>query len=141
MQIPLLNNNERLRDLTKSKITVAGHCGNRGEMVSLGKLKIRLSLQIKAIGKEHQVAFSIYSFLTQERKGGVIDTSCAMCLVAQSCLSLCPPMDCSPPGSSSVHGILQARILGWVAMPSSRGSSQHRDQTQVSHIAGRFFTI
>ena len=44
MQIPLLNNNERLRDLTKSKITVAGHCGNRGEMVSLGKLKIRLSL-------------------------------------------------------------------------------------------------
>ena len=38
-------------------------------------------------------------------------------------------------------GILQARILEWVAKPSSRGSSQHRDQTQVSHIAGRFFTI
>ena len=38
-------------------------------------------------------------------------------------------------------GILQARILEWVAMPSSRGSSQPRDQTQVSHIAGRFFTI
>ena len=41
---------------------------------------------------------------------------------------------------SSVHGILQTRILDWVAMPSSRGSSQPRDQIQVSHIAGRFFT-
>ena len=59
-------------------------------------------------------------------------------LVAQSCLTLCNPMGYSPPGSS-VHGILQARILEGVAMPSSRGSSQPRDRTQVSHIAGRFF--
>ena len=49
-------------------------------------------------------------------------------------------MDCSPP-DSSVHGILQVRILECVAMPSSRGSCQSRDQTQVSHIAGAFFTI
>src|SRR5574337_612499 len=49
-------------------------------------------------------------------------------------------MDCSPPGSS-VHGILRARILEWVAIPFSRGSSQPRDQTQVSCIAGSFFTI
>ena len=49
-------------------------------------------------------------------------------------------MDCSPPGSS-VHGILQARILEWVAIPLSRGSSQSRDQTQVSQIAGGLFTI
>jgi len=63
-----------------------------------------------------------------------------LCLVAQSCLTFCDPFDCSPPGSS-VHEILQARILEWVAMSSSRGSSQPRDQTQVSHIAGRFFTI
>ena len=47
-------------------------------------------------------------------------------LVAQSCLTLCDPVDCSPPGSS-VHGILQARILGWVAISFSRGSSQPRD--------------
>ena len=60
-------------------------------------------------------------------------------LVAQSCLTLCNPMDCSPPGSS-VHGILQARILESAAIPFSRGSSRPRDQTQVSHIAGRFFT-
>ena len=46
-----------------------------------------------------------------------------------------------PLPDSSVHGILQARILEWVAVPFSRGSSQSRDQTQVSHIAGRFFTI
>ena len=50
-------------------------------------------------------------------------------------------MDCTLPGSS-VHGILQARILEWVAVPFSRnGSSQSRDQTQVSHIGGRFFTV
>ena len=54
--------------------------------------------------------------------------------VAQSCLTLCNPMD------YTVHGILQARILEWVAFPFSRGSSQPRDQTQVSSIAGRFFT-
>ena len=60
-------------------------------------------------------------------------------LVAQSGLTLVDPMDCSPPGSS-VHGILHVRILEWVAMPSSRGSSQPRDRTQVSLIAGRFFT-
>ena len=52
----------------------------------------------------------------------------------------CNPMDCSPPGSS-VHGILQARILKWVGIPFSRGSSWPRDQTRVSCIAGRFFTI
>ena len=49
-------------------------------------------------------------------------------------------MVCSPPGFF-VHGILQARILEWVSIPFSRGSSQPRDQTQVSSIAHRFFTI
>ena len=63
-----------------------------------------------------------------------------LCSVAQSCPTLYDPMDCSPPGSS-VHGILQARILEWVAMLSSRGSSQPRNRTQVSHIAGGLLTI
>ena len=54
--------------------------------------------------------------------------------VAQSCLTLCDPVD------YTVHGILQARILEWVALPCSRGSSQPRDQIQVSCIAGGFFT-
>ena len=61
-------------------------------------------------------------------------------LVFQLCLTLCNPRDCSPPGSS-VHAILQARILEWVAIPFSRGSSQPRDQTLVSYIGDRFFTI
>ena len=61
-------------------------------------------------------------------------------LVAQSCLTLWDPVNCSLPGSS-VHGIIQARILEWVAIPFSRGSSQPRDWTQVSYTAGRFFTI
>ena len=57
----------------------------------------------------------------------------------QSCLTFCKSMDCSPP-DSSVHGISQTRTLECVAMPFSRGSSQLRDQTQVSCFAGRFFT-
>ena len=57
------------------------------------------------------------------------------CEVAQSCPTLSEPMDCSLPGSS-IHGIFQAKVLKWVAMPSSRGSSQSRDRTQVSHIVG-----
>ena len=56
-------------------------------------------------------------------------------LVAQSCPTLCNPMGCSPP-DSSVHGVLQARILEWVAIPFSRRSSQSRDWTWVSCIAG-----
>ena len=54
--------------------------------------------------------------------------------VTPSCPTLCDPVDCT------VHRILQATILEWVAVPFSRGSSQPRDQTQVSHTAGRFFT-
>ena len=60
--------------------------------------------------------------------------------VAQLCPTLCDHMDCSSQASLSM-GILQARILEWVAMPFSRGSSQPRDWTWVSRIAGRFFTI
>ena len=54
--------------------------------------------------------------------------------VTQLCLTLCDPVD------YTVHGILQARILEWVAFPFSRGSSQPRDRAQVSCIAGRFLT-
>ena len=66
------------------------------------------------------------------------------CKPLQSRPTLCNPMDCSPPGSS-VHGVLQARTLEWVTMPSSRGhnTSQPRDWTHIScssHMVGRFFT-
>ena len=60
--------------------------------------------------------------------------------VAKSCPTLFNPVDYSLPGSS-VHGILQARILEWVAIPFSKESSQPRDQTWVSCIAGRHFTV
>ena len=68
--------------------------------------------------------------------------SCAVLCSAQSlqsCTTLCNPMDCSPQGSS-VHGILQARILEWVVMPSSSGSPWFGARTWVSCIAGGFFT-
>ena len=60
--------------------------------------------------------------------------------VDQLCLTLCDPMVCSPP-DSFVRGILQARILEWVVIPFSRGSSWSRDQIRVSCIAGGFLTI
>ena len=58
-------------------------------------------------------------------------------LVTQLCMTLCDPMDCNTQGSS-VHRILQAGILEWVAIPFSKKSSQPRDQTWVSHITNRF---
>ena len=73
--------------------------------------------------------------------------SCHKCIekkvkvkVLVSRVQLCNPMDYCSPGSS-VHGILQARIREWIAIPLSRGSFWPRDQTQISWIAGRFFTV
>ena len=83
---------------------------------------------------EHS-GFTMLFASTVERRA-----SATLCSVVQSRPTLCHPKDCSPPGSS-VHGILQARILGWVVMPSSRGSSRPRDRTQVTRTGGRFFTI
>ena len=60
--------------------------------------------------------------------------------IAQSCPTLCDPMDCSLPGSS-IYGIFQARVLEWVAIAFSRGSSWTRDQTWVSCVVGRHFTV
>ena len=72
-----------------------------------------------------------------DRERGWVEKEC-VCVSAQSCLTLCNPVDRSPPGSS-VHGIPQARILEWVAISFSRGSSRPRDQTHVSCTAGGFF--
>ena len=75
---------------------------------------------------------------TQVHLSGRAQISC-ICDHSLLCVWLCDPMDCSPPGSS-VLGILQAAILEWVAMPSSRRSSRLRDRTCVSCTAGRYFT-
>ena len=76
-------------------------------------------------------------FTTEPARKARIDSESE---VAQSYLTLCDPMDCSLPGTS-IHGILQARILEWVTISLSRGSSQPRDQTQVSRIGGRSFNL
>ena len=69
--------------------------------------------------------------------GRSVKTISIGCGAVLSHVGLCNPIDGSLPGSS-LHGILQARVLKWVAMPSSRGSFQPRGWTQVSHIAGGF---
>ena len=61
------------------------------------------------------------------------------CSVPPSCLTLCNPMHCGPPGFF-IRGISQARILEWIAVSFSRGSSPPRDQTYISCVAGGFFT-
>ena len=71
----------------------------------------------------------------------VIESRTVLYLVAQSCPTLGDPKDCVAHQVPLFMGILQARILEWIAMPSSRGSSQPRDQIQVSRTASRFFTI
>ena len=71
-----------------------------------------------------------------------ISKECVPAQLLKSCLTICDPMDCSPPGSS-VHGIFQARLLEWVAISSSRRSSQPREWTcisWVSCITGKFFS-
>ena len=71
-----------------------------------------------------------------------VEPYCVLAKSLQSCPSVCDSMNCSLP-DSSIHGILQARVLEWVAMPSSRRSSQPRNRTCVSYIsctAGEFFT-
>ena len=92
--------------------------------------------------KSHSYSISI-NMLGLKGKGQLRTTNpnpLKVKVTAQSCLTLDDLMDCSLPGSS-VHGISQARILEKVAIPFSRGSSQPRDQTWVSHTAGRFFTV
>ena len=82
-----------------------------------------------------------YSFLGSIHiNSDLIDLICCLSENTQSCLTLWNPMDCSPPGSS-IHDIFLARILEWVAISFSSGSSRPRDRTWVSHTAGRCFTI
>ena len=112
-------------------------CPSMGKWISKMQY-IHATKYYSAIKKENQAQIytitqiNIRYILLRERKVKVLDTKLN--------LSLCDPMDCSPPGSS-VHGILQVRILEWLAIPFSRGSSWPRDQTQVSRITGIFFTI
>ena len=82
----------------------------------------------------HKVLFDLHKIQKQARQ----NKSLLLLLWSLSRVRLCDTTDCSPPGSS-VRGILQARILEWVAVPFSRGSFRPRDSTRVSCTAGRFF--
>ena len=87
----------------------------------------------------HRLCVCRVFFLFFSKETSAVLCCAVLCWVSQSYLILCDPVDCSLPGSS-VHGILQARILEWVAMPSSRGSSQPRDRTCVSYCSCTDFT-
>ena len=98
--------------------------------------KLRVDLKSCNQGRNYFLIFVRWWMLTRTT---VVIISWSEVLVAQSYPTLCDPMDCSPPGSY-VHGIFQARILEWVAISFSKGSSKTRDRTQVFCTAGRFFT-
>ena len=113
------------------------------------------SLPAEPLGKPKNTGVGSLSllqriFLTQESNWGLLHCQRILyqlsyqvkvkALVTQSCRTLCEPTDCSLPGCS-IQGIFQARILEWVAISFSRGSPRPRDQTQVSCIASRLFTI
>ena len=87
-------------------------------------------------GRQHKILWSLNKICASV----IIVCMCVCVLVTQSCPTLCNPMDCTLPGSS-VHGILQARILEWAAISFSKGPYWPRDWTLVSLIADRFFTI
>ena len=81
------------------------------------------------------VVWFTHAAIAEETTGFLRQNSiCQFCVCAQSCPTVHDPLDCSPPGFS-VHGIFQARILEWVVISSSRGSSQPRDRTHVSCIS------
>ena len=88
-------------------------------------------------GDGTSISYLAGRFFTAEPPGEL--WACRQAQSLQSCLTLYNPKDCSPPGFS-VHGIFQARILEWAAMPTSRGSFQPRDRTHISCFAGGFCT-
>ena len=98
-------------------------------------LLVSMSFYLQDQGHRLALMDEIFKDVTKEGLKCVVKVK-----VTQLCLILCDPMDCSLLGSS-VHGIFQARVLEWVAFTFSRGSSRPRDQTRVSCIAGRQFTI
>ena len=122
-----------------------GDSGGQGSLAccqSMWLQRVRHNLVTEQLIVTHWLCFYLFDFafiyLTLLFK--CIKKYWSEVLVAQSCLTLCHPMDQGSPGFS-VHGIFQARILEWVAISFSRGSSRPGDWTWVSCIAGRFFTV
>ena len=87
-----------------------------------------------------KMAILLYISKTEDYKIHICVFSTTQNKLAQSCPTLCDPMDCSLSGTS-VHGIFQARVLEWIATALSKGSSRSKDRTRVSRIADRCFTV
>ena len=119
------------RPLSSVSKTAASKLWHKGQ--SLLPPVFFVCMCVKEVLLEHRYTYSL-SYCLRQQSWGIVTVSLWFAWytkLLQSCPTLCNPMDCSPPGSS-VHRILQARILEWVAMPSSWGSSQPKDQTRVS---------
>ena len=109
-----------------SKITADGDCSH--------VIKRKVTTNLDSMLKSRDITLLMKVHIIKAMVFPVVTYSCEKVKVIQLCTTLCDPMD------YTVHGTPQARILEWVAFPFSRGSSQPRDQTQVSHTAGGFFT-
>ena len=101
---------------------ISGSCDFSKSCLNIGKFTVHILLKLGLENSEHYFA-SVWS-----------------CKVAQSCLTLCDPMNCSLPGFS-IHEIFQASVLEWVAISLSRGSYHTRDRAHASCIVGRYFTL
>ena len=139
-------NNERLY-FGGLQITADGDCSHEikrrlllGRKVMTNLDSILKSRDITLPTKAHLVKALVFPVVMYRCTSWTIKKAESESEVAQSCPTLCDPVDCSLPGSS-VHGIFQARILEWVAISFSRGSSRPRDRTLVSCTAGRRFTV
>ena len=106
----------------------------------LAKIIFQLSLQCSLDCFKHTHTHTHTHTHNGEASNCFYKASVSESEVAQSCPTLCDPMDCSLPGSS-VHGILQARVLEWGTIAFARGSSRPRDRTRVSRILGRRFNL
>ena len=116
--------------------SVQSHCCATIITIHLQDIFIFPSWNFVSIKRPNSLTPDIYKCITllyTWNQHNIINELCVHAKSFQSCLTLCNPMDCSCP-DSSVHGILQARILQWIAMPSSRGSSPPKDQNCCSWL-------
>ena len=108
-----------------------------GQIRKLGVLhlmgRVRQQFEVIPLGKHYSKSWEEAAFCRSQREPGVCPCFTYICVLGH--VRLCDPIDCSPPGSS-VHGIFQARMLEWVAISFAKGSSQPRDRTHISCIAG-----
>ena len=135
-QAPLSIGFPKQEDWNGLLLPFLGYLTNLGIKPLFPTLPMSLALQANSLPLSHQGSLYIHTYIHT----CILLCVCVCVLVTQSWLAICDPMDRSLPGSS-VHEILQARILEWVTIPFSRGSSWPRDKTWFSSNEDRFFII